>query len=141
MYNDLTLWRVNVSNSAILYPKEPSPYIIHTSQSGRHNLAPNANPPPTPSVPNAPGSSQCKGALGLQWKILIKQKKKHSFNPKLNKLFVSHHAYVSHINTAFRILNSELVLCNDQYSEICLNWTFLGPTFVFGIDSCSVFTG
>jgi hypothetical protein len=21
-----------------------------------------------------------------------------------------------------------------QYSEACLNWTYLGPTFVFGLD-------
>jgi len=27
------------------------------------------------------------------------------------------------------------------YSETCLNRTFLRPTFVFGIDRCSDYTG
>ncbi len=36
-----------------------------TSLSGRDNLAPKAKPPPTPNVPNAPGSSQVNGPRGL----------------------------------------------------------------------------
>lgn len=62
----LTLCLVKVSNSATLYPREPSPYIIHTSLSGRHNFAPSAKPPPTPRVPNAPGSSHLSGPRGLE---------------------------------------------------------------------------
>ena len=27
------------------------------------------------------------------------------------------------------------------YTEACINWTSLGPTFVFEIDSCSIYTG
>lgn len=60
-----TLCLVKVSNSAMLYPSDPSPYIIHTSVSGRQSLAPRANPPPTPRVPKAPGSNQHRGPRGL----------------------------------------------------------------------------
>jgi hypothetical protein len=30
---------------------------------------------------------------------------------------------------------------HNYYSEICLNWTYLGPGFVFGVDRCSVYQG
>lgn len=66
IYTFITWCLVKVSNSATLKPNDPSPYIIHTSLSGRHSLAPRANPPPTPRVPNAPGSSHLSGPLGLQ---------------------------------------------------------------------------
>ena len=40
--------------------------MIYTSELGRHSLAPRAKPPPTPRVPNAPGSSHNSGPRGLQ---------------------------------------------------------------------------
>ena len=63
--DQLTLKRLNVSYSAILYAEDPSPHTIHTSASGRTNFAPSAKPPPTPNVPNAPGSNQRNGPRGL----------------------------------------------------------------------------
>lgn len=44
-----------------------------TSESGRHSLAPRANPPPTPRVPNAPGSSQVSGPRGLKEKQPVRE--------------------------------------------------------------------
>ena len=40
---------------------EPSPHKSHTSRPGRATAAPSAKPPPTPRVPNTPGSSQDSG--------------------------------------------------------------------------------
>ena len=41
----------------MLYPQEPSPHTIQTSELGLTSLAPKAKPPPTPKVPYAPGSN------------------------------------------------------------------------------------
>ena len=46
------------------YPQEASPHTTQTSALGLHSLAPSANPPPTPRVPKAPGSSQHSGPRG-----------------------------------------------------------------------------
>ena len=45
------------------------------------------------------------------------------------------------INLASTKNNNKLWKRELKYSEICLNLTSLGPTFVFGMDSCSVYTG
>ncbi|KAF4533463.1 hypothetical protein B566_EDAN001192, partial [Ephemera danica] len=49
----------------IAYDDMQTKQIRADRESGRQSLAPNAKPPPTPRVPNAPGSSQQRGPRGL----------------------------------------------------------------------------
>ena len=62
--------------------------------------------------------------------------------PPLTSKYWNGHLLPRSIETAtsyLEVLNTKKTL-EIQYSETFLNQTLLGPTFVFGIDRCSVYT-
>ena len=47
--------------------------------------------------------------------------------------------YINNLNRVIGVVMTEKLI--SFYSETCLNRTSMRPTFVFGIDKCSVYTG
>jgi hypothetical protein len=65
------------------------------------------------------------------------------FENTYNMYIITEWACWTFLKNVLRLKLFGNLLCEQEidYSVTCLNWTFLGPSFLFGIDRCSVYTG